>query len=43
MTLAVGIVLLGLLLLYAGIKGDSVRLLLVGKVGPSQTPQSVTR
>ena len=43
MTLALGLVLLGLLLIYAGIKGESVRMLLVGKVGPSQVPAGVTR
>lgn len=40
MTLPLAMVLLGLLLIYAGIKGESVRALLVGNVSASKLPQT---
>lgn len=40
MTLAVAILLGGILLIYAGIKGQSIRALIIGKVEPSQRPQA---
>lgn len=44
MTLALAIVLLGLLLIYAGIKGRSLRRLLVGDAStPSKKPEPVQR
>lgn len=44
MTLALALVLLGLLLIYAGIKGLSVRRLLMGDAStPSKKPAPVAR
>ena len=44
LTLALGLVLLGLLLIYAGIKGKSVTSLLLGDAStPSKKPASVKR
>jgi hypothetical protein len=42
-TLALGLVLLGALLIYAGIKGESVSALLLGNVTASQKPTPQTR
>jgi hypothetical protein len=36
-------ILLGLLLIYAGVKGRSIRELLVGNIAPSQKPQEGRR
>lgn len=44
MTLALALILAGILLIYAGIKGESIRELLVGRAGVrSQKPQAVER
>ena len=44
MTLALALVLVGALLIYAGVTGQSVRSLLVGKSGvPSSRPRGATR
>lgn len=44
MTLALALVLIGLLLVYAGIKGKSIRALLMGDAStPSKRPEPVQR
>lgn len=43
MTLAMAMILLGLLLVYAGLKGRSIRELLVGNITPSQKPEAGRR
>lgn len=44
MTLALALILVGALLMYAGVTGQSVRALLVGKSGvPSSRPATVAR
>lgn len=43
MALAVALILIGLVLIYAGIKGRSISSLLIGRVEPSKRPQPVER
>ena len=44
MTLALALVLLGMLLMYAGIRGRSLRRMLLGDLGaPSALPEPVAR